>query len=151
MAVIRQTVGVAYMWVVTDADDNELWTRDNICLGVSASSCTGDVLVTLNYSGTPGAQALMGGAMFDRAVTFPIDFEGADGVVLTAPAAEYTISIRKNGTQIGTAVIDTSGAWAFTTTGSVTVSYAAGDYLSFIAPDSGTAGDFIANLTGALA
>lgn len=151
MAVIRQTNGVAYKWRVYDADMNLLWTRDNITVGASADASDSDVLVTLNYSGTPGAQALMGGAIFDRAVTFPIDFEGADGVVLTNPASTYTISIRKNGVEVGTAAIDTSGAYTFATTGGTTVAYTAGDYLSFIAPDSGTAADFIANLTGALA
>lgn len=151
MAQIRQTDGVAYKWVVSDADDNVLWTRDNITVGVSSSAGAGDVLVTLNYSGTPGAQALMGGAIFDRAVTFPIDFEGADGVVLTNPGSDYTISIRKNGVEVGTAVIDNTGAWTFATTGGTTVAYSAGDYLSFIAPDSGSAADFIGNLTGAVA
>ena len=38
MAVIRQTDGVAYKWVVTDADDNTLFTRDNITVGVSSSA-----------------------------------------------------------------------------------------------------------------
>ena len=151
MAVIRQTNGVAYKWRVYDSDDNLLWTRDNITVGTSADAAGSDVLVTLNYSGTPGAQALMGGAIFDRAVTFPIDFEGADGVVLTNPGSTYTISIRKNGVQIGTAAISVAGAWTFTTTGGTTVAYSIGDYLSFIAPDSGTAADFIANLTGTVA
>jgi hypothetical protein len=151
MAVIRLTDGVAYKFEYTEPNDNLLWTRDNITVGVSADASDSDVLVTLNYSGTPGAQALMGGAIFDRAVTFPIDFEGADGVVLTSPGSTYTISIRKNGVEVGTAAINTSGAYTFTTTGGTTVAYTAGDYLSFIAPDSGTAADFIANLTGALA
>lgn len=150
-ATIRVTDGVAYKFVISDSDGNLILTLDDIVVGVAASDAAGDVLVTLNYSGTPGAQALMGGAIFDREVTFPIDFEGADGVVLTLPSSLYTISIRKNSIEVGTAVISDTGAWTFATVGSTTVSFAIGDYLTFIAPDSGSAADFIANLTGAAA
>ena len=150
-ATIRVTDGVAYKFVIYDSDDNEILSLDDIIVGTAESATSGDVLVTLNYAGTPGAQAFMGGAIFDRTVTFPIDFEGADGAVLVSPSSDYTISIRKNGVEVGTAVVSNAGDWSFTTTGSVAVTYSAGDYLTFIAPDSGTAADFIANLTGAVA
>lgn len=62
MAVIRQTDGVAYKWVITDADDNELWTRDNITVGTAASASGQTYLVANAFDGTPGAQQFMGGA-----------------------------------------------------------------------------------------
>lgn len=147
-ATIRVTNGVAYKFVISDSDGNLIDTLDDIVVGISSDAAGGDVLVTLNYSGTPGAQALMGGAIFDREVTFPIDFEGALGVVLTLPSSLYTISIRKNSVEVGTAVISDTGAWTFATVGSAAVTYSPGDYLTFIAPDSGSAADFVANLTG---
>src|SRR5690606_40287500 len=81
MAVIRQTDGVAYKWVVSDSDDNVLWTRDNITVGTSAGGSGSDYLVHYTHTGTPTAQQFMGGHIFDDAVTFPIDFEGAQGAV----------------------------------------------------------------------
>jgi hypothetical protein len=152
MAVIRQTDGVAYKWRVYDADDNLLWTRDNITVGLSASTSGDDYLVHLSYQGTPGAQGFMGGHIFDDAVTFPIDFEGAQGWVETAPAAEFVISIQRNGVEVGTATIDTSGTYEFATTGGATVACTAGQRLTFVGPDVvGTGADFIITIPGEIA
>jgi hypothetical protein len=152
MAVIRQTNGVAYKWRVYDSDDNLLWTRDNITVGASSSASDEAYLVHLSYEGTPAAQGFMGGHIFDASVTFPIDWDGAQGSVQTNPASTYTISIKKNDVEVGTAAISTAGAYTFDTTGGTTVSFSAGDKLTFIAPDSaGTAADFIVTLAGEVA
>lgn len=152
MAVIRQTDGVAYKWRVYDADDNLLWTRDNITVGTASSASGDDYLVHLSYQGTPGAQGFMGGHIFDDSVTFPIDLEGAQGSVGTEPAASFAISIKKNGAEVATATIDTDGVYTFATTGGTTVSFAAADVLTFTGPDSvGTAADFLITLAGAVA
>lgn len=152
MATIRQTDGVAYKWVVSDSDDNVLWTRDNLTVGTAAGSSGTDYLVHLSGEGTPGAQGFMGGHIFDDSVTFPIDFEGAQGAVRTNPSTDFVISIQKNAVEVGTATISAAGAYTFATTGGTTVSYAAGDKLYFIGPDTvGTAADFVITLTGALA
>lgn len=151
MAVIRQTNGVAYKWRVYDSDMNLLWTRDNITVGEAASATTESYLVHMTFEGTPGAQGFMGGIIFDREVLFPIDFDGAQGSVQTNPASTYTISIRKNDVEVGTAAISTAGAFEFDTTSHVTVTFDAGDKLTFIAPDSaGTAADFLTTLEGAV-
>lgn len=152
MAVIRQTDGVAYKWIVTDADDNELWSRDNITVGLSASAAGDDYLIHLSHAGTPGAQSFMGGHIFDRSVTLPIDFEGAQGHVGTSPAAEFEISIQRNGVEVGTAIISTAGVYTFATTGGTTVACTSGQRLTFVAPDSvGTAADFIITMPGEVA
>lgn len=149
MAIIRQTDGVAYKWYVTDADDNELWTRDNITVGVSADATSSNVFADFVFVGTPGSQQFMGGRVFDRSVTFPIDFEGSDGETDgTAPGSAYAISIRKNGSEVGTATIGTDGEFTFATTGGVTVSFSAGDYVTAYSPDSGTASDIFFTLVG---
>lgn len=151
MAVIRQTDGVAYKWVVSDADDNELWTRDNITVGTAADGSGTDYLVHMTFQGTPGAQGFMGGHIFDDSVTFPIDFEGAQGSVETNPGSEFVVSLRKNAVEIGTATIAATGEYTFATTGGTTVAFAAGDKLTFVGPDSGSAADFCVTLPGALA
>ncbi|MGX7895463.1 hypothetical protein [Tsuneonella sp. HG222] len=152
MAVIRQTDGVAYKWVVTDADDNELWSRDNITVGSANSAAGQAILVPVTFVGQPAAQQFMGGALFDDDAMFPIDFEGSIGSIEVSPASDFEISIRKNGTEIGTATINTGGAYTFATTGGSTVSVTTGDKLTFIAPDSIPGGsDFTLLLAGSVA
>jgi hypothetical protein len=149
MAIIRQTDGVAYKWRVYDADMNLLWTRDNITVGLSSSSSDQAYLVHMTFEGTPGAQGFMGMHIFSDEVLFPIDWDGAQGEVQTDPAAEFTISIKKNDVEVGTAVISTAGAYTFDTTGGTTVTFDPGDILTFIGPDSvGTAADFGMTLEG---
>lgn len=149
MAIIRQTDGVAYKWRVYDADMNLLWTRDNITVGLASSSSDQAYLVHMTFEGTPGAQGYMGGHIFSDTVLFPIDLDGAQGAVQTSPAAEFTISVKKNDVEVGTAVISTAGAFTFATVSSVTVTFTPGDKLTFVGPDSvGTAADFCMTLEG---
>lgn len=149
MAVIRQTDGVAYKWVVYDSDDNLLWSRDNIIVGTTSEGNDQVYLVPMTYLGTPEAQGFMGGHLFNDDVFFAIDFEGAQGTVETNPAAEFVISVRKNGTEVGTLTIGTDGIYAFDTTSHTTVTFDAGDKLTFIGPDTaGTAANFIVTLEG---
>lgn len=152
MAIIRQTDGVAYKWEVYDSDDNLLWTRDDITVGVSSSSSGADMVFNWTFTGTPGAQQFIGGYAVDRAVTLPIDFEGAGGAVYTTvPDSDYIISIRKNDVEVGTATIDANGDYTFATTGGTTVSLADGDELTAIAADSGTVTDIFFAVTGTTA
>lgn len=151
MAVIRQTNGAAYKWRVYDSDDNLLWTRDNITVGTSSSAAGTDYTVHLSFEGTPTAQGWMGGHIFDREVLFPIDFDGAQGSVETNPAASYVISIKRNGTEIGTATVSTAGAYTFASTSHTTYTLAAADKLTFVGPDVlGTAANFTVTLAGAV-
>lgn len=151
MAVIRLTDGVAYKFEYTDADNNLLWTVDDITVGASASA-SGDVyLIHMTFQGTPGAQGFMGGHIFTDSVVLPIDLEGAQGEVQTSPGSTYTVSIRKNDVEVATAEISAAGAYTFATTGGTTVSFSAGDKLTFIGPDSvGTAADFTMTIEGAV-
>ncbi len=150
-ATVRVTNGTAYKFVVKDSDGNTITTLDNIIVGVSASASAETYLVHMTFQGTPGAQGFMGGHIFTDTVLFPIDFDGAQGAVLTNPASTFTVSIKKNSAEIGTAAISTAGAFEFDTTSHVTVSFAPGDLMTFIGPDSvGTAADFTMTLEGAV-
>lgn len=147
-ATVRLTDGVAYKFIVTDSDDVTVTTLDNITVGIADSDSTVTYYVHQTFEGAPGAQGFMGGHIFGDSVTFPIDLEGAQGAVETNPGDVYAVSIRKNGTEVATATIDSSGVYTFATISGVTVPYASGDIMTFIAPDSGTAADFSMSIPG---
>jgi hypothetical protein len=71
--------------------------------------------------------------------------------VQTNPGATYTISVKKNGVEVGTVAFDTAGTPTFVTTGGATVSCIFGDDITFHAPDTGTAADILITLVGEIA
>lgn len=150
-ATIRFTEGVAYKVIVKDSDDVIISTEDNVVVGASAASSTSAYEVILTYAGTPAAQGWMGGIEAKRTVSFPVDFDGSGGSVVTNPGSDYEISIQKNGVEVGTVTIDSSGVLAFETTGGSIVSLIDGDTLDFYGPDSiGTAANFKITFAGSL-
>lgn len=151
-ATIRITDGVAYKFVIKDSDGVTLDTIDNIVVGEAASASENQLLIPLTYIGTPGAQGTMGIGEITHAATIPINFDGASGSVQTNPGSDYIITVKKNGTDIGTITISTAGVFTFATTGGATVTLAFGDTVTFIGPSSvGTAADFGITLVADLA
>jgi len=144
------TPGTAYKFILKNADGITLDTLDNVVVGEASTTSTSTYEVKLTFAGTPGAQAWMGGDELVRPVTFPVNFVGSNGAVITAPGANYVISVRKDGTEVGTVTFDTSGVPTFATTGGATISCVNGDALDFYAPDSGSAADFKITLVGDL-
>jgi hypothetical protein len=150
-ASIFLTEGLGYKFVINDVDGNLIETVDNIVAGDLPSTVADAYEINANYSGTPGAQAWMGGDQIVRSVLFPINFDGADASVKTNPAASYVVSIKRNGTEVGTCTFATSGVPTFATTGGATQAFVFGDELDFYAPDTvGTAADIKIKLVGAL-
>jgi hypothetical protein len=151
-ATIRVTNGVAYKFIVKDADLNVIYTEDDIIVGEAPTTTDDDYEVILTYAGTPSAQGWMGGEEFRRSVSFGVDFDGSGGSVITNPASAYVISVQKNGAEVGTISISSAGVFTFATTGGATVSFVAGDTIDFYGPDTiGTAANFKATLVGSLA
>lgn len=144
------TEGEAYKFILQASNGTTIDTIDNVVVGDVAGSSETQYEVKLTYTETPAAQAWMGGDEIVRTVLFPVDFVGSTGGVITPPAADYEISIRKNGVEVGTCTFDTSGDPTFETTGGATVSCANGDSLDFYAPDSGSAANFKITLVGTL-
>ena len=72
---------------------------------------------------------------FPVAVTFLENFSGSTGKTLTNPAATFVANITKNGTNVGTMAISTSGIFTFTACACDLI-YSVGDYLSVIAPST---------------
>lgn len=145
------TAGVSYKFKLTDADGNVLETVDGIIATAEASAATSVYEVCITYLGTPTAQGWMGGIEFKRSVTFPVDFDGSGGSVIDNPGSDYEISVRKNGAEVGTITINSSGVFTFETTGGATVSFISGDTMDLYGPDSaGVATNFKITLLGAL-
>lgn len=144
------TKGTAYKFVLKTSAGVTLDTVDNIVVGEIEEENENQYLISLSYSGTPGAQAAMGIHSVTHAFTFPADFDGASGDVLTNPGAEYVIAIQKNGVEIGSASIDDTGVFTFETVGGASYPCIFGDCIAFIAPDSGSAANFGITLVGDL-
>lgn len=150
-AQIRLTIGTAYKFIVKNASGQTISTHDNIVVGDASASASTSLYVEMTYCETPGAQGFMGGEVMKVAATFPVNFSGAGGAVITNPGSTFLISIKKNGVEVGTASISTAGVFTFATTGGSTVSVISGDVLSFYGPSSvGTAANFMMTLVGAL-
>lgn len=151
-AEVRVTDGVAYKFVVKDADGNTISTQDDIVVGTAATASENQYLIALTYCGTPGAQGYMGGHTVSTSMTLPANFSGAAGSVQTNPASDYAIDVKKNGSSVGTVTISSAGVFTFVTSGGATVPCAFGDDLTFHAPATvGAAADFTITLVGALA
>lgn len=75
---------------------------------------------------------------FPVAVSFPSNFTGSVGAVLTNPTATATFTVNKTSggvtTAVGTISVSTSGVVTFTTTGGTPVTVAAGDYFTLASP-----------------
>jgi hypothetical protein len=95
--------------------------------------------------------------MFTHAVAFGANWTGSYAVtttVMTAPAASYVVTVKKNGSTCGTITYAiTTGAATFATSAGAAVSFAAGDLISFhgqTVPDASIA-NFGWTLAGSLA
>jgi len=96
----------------------------------------------------PIASAIVCMHIFNRTVTFPVNFAGSHGVAMIAAFAQTDFDIQKNGSNIGTMRFAASSTTATFILTSIT-SFVAGDILSVVAPLSP---DFtLANITFLLA
>ena len=71
---------------------------------------------------------------FPRTVVFPANFSGSQGKCLNNPTSTATFTIKKNGSNAGTAAISTGGVFTFTTTGGTTLTFNSGDYMTIVTP-----------------
>lgn len=150
---VRVANGVAYKFLFFDADGEQVGNGiDDFILGEAASASDNEYLISLSYVGTPGAQGTMGVHSVQTACTIPIDFDGATGDVITAPASDFIIDVQKDGVIVGTITISSGGVFTFDTTGGATIPLVFGSRLSFHGPSSvGTAADIGITIPAALA
>jgi hypothetical protein len=91
--------------------------------------------LTAYYPGVPSASVTVTRVPVARAVAFPANFTGSVGIASVAATASTAFDVRKNGTSVGT-ITFAGGATTATFTTSGAVSFAAGDYLSIVAPST---------------
>jgi hypothetical protein len=90
-------------------------------------------------TGKPAASQIVAIYTAFSAETFPANFGSPNqsyGSVGTNPTATAAYTVNKNGSSVGTVSISTSGVFTFTTSGGTSVSLAAGDRLTIVAPSS---------------
>jgi hypothetical protein len=100
--------------------------------------------------GVYSAGALMAQIVFDRAVSFPVDFAGSAGYSGVTATAGTVLDVQKNGVNIGTITFDNLGNTAtFSLAGGA--SFVAGDRLSILNenPADATLADLSITLRGA--
>lgn len=96
---------------------------------------------------TPLGGSVLGKVIFPRSFNIPDDFAGSRGHVDTNPTTDpYVIAATKNGVEIGTISISTSGIFTFATS-NTEVEIIAGDIIRFIAPDPAQAESTISGIS----
>lgn len=140
------TENTAYKFVPKTSADVELDSIDNVTVGEAATSGNTFIdVVWFRASGPPSATELIYAERFARAVNFTANWSGSYGYdPVTNPAASFVITVKKNGSTVGTITISTAGAYTFATSGGAAVSFVAGDYIEFFGP--GVADTQIADL-----
>ena len=137
-ASIYLTQDVGYKFLVKNSGGTTIGTYDNIISQGAAAATSLSLEICFSYVGTPGTTAFMGGYTAARNLSLPANLTGSFGDVTTNPAATCTLDVKKNGSNVGTVVISTGGAFTFTTTAGAAVTLAAGDRVSVHSPAAAT-------------
>jgi hypothetical protein len=93
----------------------------------------------------PISNQLIGAVSFPINATFPINFAGSVGGIVTNPTSSFVMPVKQNGTQVGTITVSTSGVYTFATTSSTGLTISINDKLTVYGPataDSTAAGIF---------
>lgn len=154
------TVGLAYRVYITDENDAELDDIDGIVIpsGSGSTTITTSVGYPLSFEFlggiVPRTVETIGIENFAQDITFPANWSGAQGSCEVAPTAEFTISVKRNGAEVGT-VVFAAGAYTptFHTIASAEVPFLDGDKMTLIAPvtPDATIADIGLKLQGAAA
>lgn len=100
------------------------------------------VIVTWT-GGQTVANQWLGGENIRVPITLPANFAGSGGRAPGInPAATYTVTVKKNGSTVGTATCSTAGAWSFASSGGASVSFAVGDVFDAYGSGDTTMADF---------
>lgn len=155
---IFYTEGASYKLVLKTAGGVTVDTITifSVPAAAAAASQYADVVV-FRPGGSTTADELIYAERFARAVSFLANWGGSyalTNTIMTVPAASYVVTVKKNGSTVGTITYAiTTGAATFATSGGATVAFAAGDIMSFhgqTTPDANIA-NFGWTLAGSLA
>jgi len=115
-----------------------------ICVAVDEYDLIGDVELSVDYAGYDVAMGVASPAptaseellrhLFTRSVVFGVDFAGSLAKADTAATASTVLSVKKNGTEIGTITFAIAGTTGTLESDGVAASFAAGDVMTVVAP-----------------
>lgn len=105
--------------------------------GASTSGSVYDI--PMRQVATPGVGDTMLSVMLVRGVTFPADFSGSLGKIGTNPDSSFVMSVKDDGSEIGTVTVSTGGTFTFATTGNAEQTVASGSELTIVAPSGSPA------------
>ena len=130
------TMGVAYKFVLKTDADVTVETVDYYTIPDPA-----DQVSTTAYSvpfffagGPPLTEELLLSFSFDHAVNFLANWAGSVGKVNTNATATFLLTVKKNGSTVGTLSIATNGTITPATSGGAAVSFAVDDDLTVHSP-----------------
>lgn len=110
-------------------------------------------VLSITWNGTLEANQVLLRHKFERAVTFPIGLALSQATAEDDPTSNTTISVQKNGVEVGTIVFEAGSPTSALFTMASATSYAQGDVLRVIGPASpdATLGDLGLTLVAAKA
>jgi hypothetical protein len=106
----------------------------DVSQALSISTVIAPYDVDVAVFGAPNPSETLARIVFARETTFPDNFAGSRGACITDPSSSYAMTVRRNGSSVGTVTVATDGSFAFNTTGSGDLVYAAGDVLTVTGP-----------------
>lgn len=120
---------------VQDEDGQVVWNGSTW----TAPTLSAPMDVGTSIIGLPGSGEKVLRYVFARAVTFSDDFAGSYAKAGVAATASATFDIQKNGATVGSLTFAVSGTTGTFTTSGGSVSFAAGDVLTIVAPSTADA------------
>ena len=135
------TPKAGWSFLVTDENknyqfDGTEWAEFASAGGGSGGSDGGAYDIRFGFTSAPTADQVLDTIPLARTVTLGENFAGSVAVVGSAPAANFTISVRLDSTEIGTLTIGTDSSATFATTAAAEAVIPSGGVLTFVAPST---------------
>lgn len=119
-------------WFIYNRGTNTFELFNGIVWAAFAGGGSTAYSIPFGFTSSPANAEVMHLKVFAENVVLPDNFAGARGYVGINPTATATLTVQKNGSDVGTISISTTGVVTFNTTGT-TVTFAPGDRLTVIA------------------
>lgn len=91
------------------------------------------------FAATPTSSEIVTTAAIVRGLNIPANMSGSGGTISTNPTSSMVLSVKDDGTEIGTITISTGGAFTFATTSGTAKTVAAGSILTVVGPGTADA------------
>lgn len=119
---------------VDDVDQNVQWDGSAWVVFAGAGGAGGSYDLRYGFKATPTAGLILDTIMVPRGITIPANMVGSLGKVFVLPTATFVMTLRDDGTTIGSISVSTTGVFTFTTVGGTEKIVAVGSELALHAP-----------------